>query len=61
MSLFLNVYGLLLHFLMILIQTYFLGLVGDDNALDKSLRALASNIICFGNLTPSQLETKKNI
>lgn len=27
------------------------------NALDKSLRALASNIICFGNLTPSQFES----
>jgi type IV secretory pathway VirB4 component len=32
-------------------------IVQNYNALDKSLRALASNIICFGNLTPSQFET----
>lgn len=32
-------------------------IVQNYNALDKSLRALATNIICFGNLTPSQFET----
>lgn len=31
-------------------------LVQNYNALDKSLRSLATNIICFGNLTPSQFE-----
>jgi DNA replication protein DnaC len=32
-------------------------IVQNYNALDKSLRALATNIICFANLTPSQFET----
>jgi len=32
-------------------------IVQNYNALDKSLRSLATNIICFANLTPSQFET----
>lgn len=39
------------------LKTTIFIIVQNYNALDKSLRALASNIIAFKNLTPSQFES----